>query len=77
MPIAAQAALKGTFEELTNMKRLIAAAFAIAVLMPASTGMSLAADGPGTCGKGKVWNPDTQSCVAKPKQGGGSGSHSG
>lgn len=32
--------------------------------------------GPGTCGKGKVWSPEKNKCVSKPK-GSGSGSYSG
>ena len=59
------------------MKRLIVTAVYVAALLSAGAGVSIAADGPGSCGKGKVWNPDTQSCVAKPKKSGGSGSNSG
>jgi hypothetical protein len=60
-----------------TMKRLIVTAVYVAALLSAGAGASMAADGPGSCGKGKVWNPDTQSCVAKPKKGAGSGSNSG
>jgi hypothetical protein len=33
------------------------------------------AGGPGSCGKGKRWNPETQKCENKPR-GSQSGSHS-
>ncbi len=58
------------------MKRSFATAFAVAAMLTAGSGVSFAAEGPGSCGKGKVYNPDTQKCVAKPK-GSSSGSNSG
>ena len=54
------------------MKKLVTAVVALAFL-----GVSVAtavAAGPGSCGKGKVWNPDSNKCVSKPK-GTDSGSH--
>ena len=33
------------------------------------------AGGPGTCGRGKVWDPEARKCVPKPRSS-GSGSHS-
>ncbi len=57
------------------MQRLISAALAVVALI-AGGAHAFAADAAGSCGKGKVFNPDTQTCVAKPKRT-GSGSHSG
>ena len=58
------------------MKKLIAATLSLATLIALGATVTIAAEGAGSCGKGKVFNPDTQSCVAKPKST-GSGSHSG
>ncbi|MGQ0671437.1 MAG: hypothetical protein ACT4N2_00960 [Hyphomicrobium sp.] len=32
------------------------------------------AEGPGTCGRGKIWDADARKCVPKPRSS-GSGSH--
>ena len=62
------------------MTRSIAATVSLAAMLGAmlasAAGPAIAADAAGTCGKGKVFNPDTQTCVAKPKRT-GSGSNSG
>jgi hypothetical protein len=58
------------------MKRSIATAITLAAVFAAGLGVSFAAEGSGSCGKGKVYNPETQKCVAKPK-GSSSGSNSG
>jgi hypothetical protein len=55
------------------MKMIVAALLSIAVAVAAAP-VSIAADATGSCGKGKVFNPDTQTCVKKPK---GSGSNAG
>ena len=56
------------------MKTMIAIALSLVTLSAIAAGSAFAADGPGTCGKGKVYNPDTQSCVPKPRSGSGSNS---
>ncbi len=58
------------------MKTMIAISLSLVTLSAIAAGGAVAAEGPGRCGKGKVYNPDTQSCVPKPKSS-GSGSHSG
>lgn len=62
--------------ELKDMKRSIFTIVSLAVLLAANASAATAAEGAGSCGKGKVFNPETRTCVAKPK-GSGSGSHSG
>jgi hypothetical protein len=52
------------------------AALALAAAIAAGSATAFAADEVGKCGKGKIYNPDVQKCVAKPK-GSWSGSHSG
>lgn len=52
------------------------AALAVAAAIAAGSISVLAAEEAGKCGKGKIYNPDVQKCVAKPK-GSWSGSHSG
>jgi hypothetical protein len=49
---------------------------ALAVMLSATSSPPLFAAGSGSCGKGKVWDPDTQRCVKKPR-GSGTGSHAG
>ena len=56
------------------MKTMIAIALSLVTLSAIAAGSAFAADGPGTCGKGKIYNPDTQSCVPKPRSGSGSNS---
>jgi hypothetical protein len=55
------------------MKTIIAAVLSLAVIAAAAP-VTFAADAAGACGKGKVFDPDTQKCVKKPK---GSGSNAG
>ncbi len=56
------------------MKTIIAALLTVAVAFSAAAPVTFAADAAGSCGKGKVFDPDTQKCVKKPR---GSGSNSG
>jgi hypothetical protein len=57
------------------MKLLLAGAVG-AALATSPAALAQQGAGPGSCGKGKVWNPETKKCVKKPK-GSGSGSWSG
>lgn len=54
-------------------KRLILLALFAAIAMPSMT-PAFAADGPESCGDGKVWDADAKKCVPKPKN---KGSHAG
>ncbi len=49
---------------------------AMTTLLAAAPAALAQGTGPGTCGKGKVWSPEKNKCVPKPK-GSGSGSWSG
>ena len=60
-------------EDPTMQKRLILLALFAAVAMPSMT-PAFAADGPESCGDGKVWDADAKKCVPKPKN---KGSHAG
>ncbi len=51
--------------------KVLATSFTIAILVACLACPAVAA-GPGSCGKGKVWNPDLNKCVNKPR-GSGSG----
>jgi hypothetical protein len=51
---------------------------ALAVVLAALVMPVAAADGPGSCGKGEVWDADQGKCVSKPRgSGSGAGSHAG
>ena len=54
------------------MHKFVIAALAAAVFAAGIAPVN--AEGAGTCGKGKKWNPDTQKCEKKPR-GSQSGSH--
>lgn len=56
------------------MKRILNIFGLLALLAAASMVPALAADGPGSCGKGKIWDADQNKCVAKPAR---PGSHAG
>lgn len=51
-------------------------ALLVAMLLAAAAGSvtPVMAEGPGTCGRGKVWDADARKCVPKPRSS-GSGSH--
>jgi hypothetical protein len=55
------------------MKTLMIAVLSLAVAATAAP-VTFAADAAGSCGKGKIFDPDTQKCVKKPR---GSGSNAG
>lgn len=55
------------------MKTLMTVVLSLAVAA-ASAPATFAAEAAGSCGKGKVFDPDTQKCVKKPR---GSGSNAG
>jgi hypothetical protein len=55
------------------MKQVLLATVALAFL--GLSVPSVMAAGPGSCGRGKVWNPDTKKCVPKPRDDDGSHSY--
>ena len=51
-----------------EMREMVKRTLIAVVVMALAGALGVAkAEGPGTCGKGKRWNPDTQSCEKKPR----------
>lgn len=58
------------------MNKALLAAFLVAFASAGTVSIPASAAGPGSCGKGKVWDADQNKCVPKPRSSGsGSGSH--